>query len=119
MRNHAANECQIFTERKVPSFQINEAYMYEKIIILRGLLCKELNPDIWNKIQSLESHSQERKETIKGSLLSKSAIEFIQETCGLIQFSCDEIDHVVGVLGTNAFWNNDNNMASETIFRFV
>ena len=98
-------------------FSLREIHMYEKIIILRGLLQKELDPrNSWLKILELESHKVARHKSRKGTLLSNSAIEFIHKVCGLQEFEDSEIDHVLGVLGTNAFVTEDN-MTGSPLYR--
>ena len=98
-------------------FSLREIHMYEKILILRGLLQKEIDPNNnWKKIMDLESHSEARHKSRKGELLSNSAIDFIRKVCGLEQFDSKEIDHVLGVIGTNAFVTEDN-LTSSPLYR--
>lgn len=75
--------------------------------VLRGVLQKAQNPAKWSKILELQSHGEERSRVEHARQQKNSAIRFVRQVCGQSQCQEEEIDHVLGAIGVNAFVSDD------------
>lgn len=72
---------------------------YQCITVLRCLYQRDHNQQLWNKIQSLQSHCEDRKDTDKWNNDKKMIAEFIWQFFKLKEtFSEDEIMKCCGIL---------------------
>ncbi|CAG7710850.1 unnamed protein product, partial [Allacma fusca] len=93
--------------KRIPSVQ-SDTTLYEKIIVLRGILQKSRNPSDWNKIQQLQTHSDARQENPVSSLMLEQCITFIRVACGLTDLVDKDVDQVLGAVVVNAFVSDDS-----------
>ncbi|XP_021947997.2 SET domain-containing protein SmydA-8 [Folsomia candida] len=108
---HAQSECKIFAERNITPDTFFETtpdyFVYEGVTVLRGVLQKAQNPAKWSKILELQSHGEERSRVEHARQQKNSAIRFVRQVCGQSQCQEEEIDHVLGAIGVNAFVSDD------------
>ena len=80
---------------------------------LRALLLRESDPDRWATLWALMSHNSARGGTEYWSTRHAAVIKFIRETAGLVQFSAEDIDTVLGIQLVNDFEINARISESE------
>jgi len=118
-RIHKA-ECQIFSklEKKVNFSNLSEKHpIYTTITPLRCVLLKLNNRQAWDTLYKLMDHNQERfakdQDTIKmyslitNFFLSELKLDFVSK---------EEIDHMIGVLLTNGFENDHEDVPGRAIY---
>ncbi|KAL3272715.1 hypothetical protein HHI36_014177 [Cryptolaemus montrouzieri] len=77
--------------------------IYQCVTVLRCLYQKQFLPEIWTKLNKLESHDEERKNTAKYKNERVQVAEFIRRFFKLDQvFSEDDIMHVCGIIMVNS-----------------
>jgi len=91
----------------VHPFSSTDFHRYETITVLRGLLLKNKSPEKYVLIESLETHMEERRESIAAKWPIESAIRFVMKECNQTQFTEEEIVNLIGVLAVNAFTSDD------------
>ncbi|CAG7786915.1 unnamed protein product [Allacma fusca] len=103
------NECKFFMENKIPPPRVLDnnsetAFDFGAITVLRGLLLKLNNEHDWKLLQTLEHHSQVRKDLPLWEENVKNVVEPLGKRYELNKFFTDEeIHNVCGILEVNAF----------------
>ena len=102
---HRDLECQLFCDRNIKidlDLPGNEV-AYNCISPLRALLLRKRDPDMFAMIWGLMSHNEARRKEDYWVQKNKPIVKFIRETLGLIEFSEDDIDTVLGIFLVNDF----------------
>ncbi|CAL4066087.1 unnamed protein product [Meganyctiphanes norvegica] len=91
------------TKVKVSIFgEINS--MYECIMPLRILATKQSCPSVWNKLMTLESHSDKREGTEQYAVTQLTVVDILHRRLKLEPtYSTELIQKVIGIIDTNAF----------------
>ncbi len=119
MTHHSQFECRIFASNKVQPY-FKRPIQYELINTLRSLLLILIEPDKWQELAQLESHSKTRANNSEAMRAVKEHVEFIHTVCNLkTQFEPEVIDHVVGIWGINSFGANPPAAANPGRTRYV
>jgi hypothetical protein len=106
MAQHADFECKIFATNKIQPY-FRKPVQYDLINTLRSLLLMWLDPEKWEELAQLESHSEARSKHPDAVRAVKEHMDFIHLVCNLrAQFDLVVIDHVVGIWGINSFGAN-------------
>lgn len=106
MAQHSNYECKIFATNKVQPY-FNKPVQYELINTLRSLLLMISEPEKWEELAQLESHSEARANAPDAMRAVKEHCSFIHSVCNLgAQFDHDLINKVVGIWGVNSFGAN-------------
>ena len=87
--------------------------MYEKILILRGVIIRDRDAALWAKIQALEDHAELRAQEHTSDLLLDTTFRFIREACG-IDVDKKTVDHIIGSVIVNAFVSDDGLAAADS-----
>ena len=74
---------------------------YQCITALRCLHQKQFLPEVWERLDGLESHCDERKSTQKYQMEKKTVVEFIRRFFKLDCFDDEELLRICGILMVN------------------
>ncbi|KAG8322786.1 hypothetical protein J6590_015777 [Homalodisca vitripennis] len=99
-------ECRWTVEKKKSPVKISHFVSphpsYECITTLRMCYARDNNPTLWEKLKSLQSHVEERRETQKYKEDTRSIAQFLRRFYKLEdEFSDDEIMDIWGVIQVN------------------
>jgi len=78
---------------------------YNTIMVLRLLWLRDNEPVTWVMVDMLMDHLEEDKELTK---TEKTVVEFIRSHCQLMQFSEEEVLHIIGIVDTNSYIIGEN-----------
>ncbi|XP_075157067.1 SET and MYND domain containing, arthropod-specific, member 4 [Haematobia irritans] len=92
--------------------------LYELILILRILLKKQLDPEMYARIMIMESHLEMRKKNAElWSHYESNVVTYLREKWHLAdQFTSEEIHTVCGILDVNCFEIGQNFAKARTLY---
>jgi len=106
---HQQLECSLFSKL---SWRVDAAKFdysgepeptYSCISPIRALMLREKDPQRWQMVWSLMSHKEARQKMSYWTEKHEPILKLVRETIGLVQFSEDEIDTVLGIFLVNDF----------------
>nr|CAD7257054.1 unnamed protein product [Timema shepardi] len=74
---------------------------YQCLLVLRCLYQRDSNPDVWKKLQNLESHCEERRKTPRYEEDRVAVAQFVRRFFNLQDFSEEQILRVCGIVQVN------------------
>nr|CAD7441360.1 unnamed protein product [Timema bartmani] len=74
---------------------------YQCLLVLRCLYQRDSNPDVWKKLQNLESHCEERRKTSRYEEDRVAVAQFVRHFFNLQDFSEEQILRVCGIVQVN------------------
>jgi len=103
---HKDQECQVFPKfPKIEDFTV-ESSQYESITVLRLLLCKTENPEMWRHIGLLKNHHEDRLKYCPEAVEREEMVisGLLLEGCKLkdLGFTEDEVNMCISLLVTHA-----------------
>lgn len=106
---HSVWECQSFKQHKLASFlskcdEKDIRFIYEAVLSVRCLLLKQVNPEKWQLINSMESHNKLRRNIpVLWNRNQEQIVNRLRHQWGYSEYTEDEIHTICGILEVNSF----------------
>ncbi|XP_063709852.1 SET domain-containing protein SmydA-8-like [Culicoides brevitarsis] len=106
---HSTYECDELRKHRVSDFlqdcsEQDASHMYEAILALRCLLLKNYKPELWEKLNEMESHNELRRGIpALWSRNQKIIVDRIRKDWKFEEFTEEEVHTVCGILEVNSF----------------
>ncbi|XP_073829110.1 SET and MYND domain containing, arthropod-specific, member 4 [Musca autumnalis] len=121
---HIAEECELFKRENTAApltpnaSPVKVKNLYELVLVVRILLKKKLNPELYDKIMVMESHLEMRKQNPElWSHYESNVVTYLRENWHLAeQFTSEEIHTVCGILDVNCFEIGQNLAKARTLY---
>nr|CAD7397271.1 unnamed protein product [Timema cristinae] len=98
-------ECHITSTRRGAKVSVKTFHQphptYQCLLVLRCLYQRDSNPDVWKKLQNLESHCEERRKTPRYEEDRVAVAQFVRRFFNLQDFSEEQILRVCGIVQVN------------------
>ncbi|XP_061393002.1 SET domain-containing protein SmydA-8 [Musca vetustissima] len=121
---HTAEECDLFRRENTATpltptaSPVRVKNLYELVMVVRILLKKQHNPELYERIMVMESHLEMRKQNAElWSHYESNVVTYLRDTWHLAeQFTADEIHTVCGILDVNCFEIGQNLAKARTLY---
>lgn len=121
---HTAVECELFTKENTAAPLTPDASpvkvknLYELVLVVRILLQKEQNPELYGRIMVMESHLEMRQKNPElWSHYESNVVTYLRENWHLAErFTSEEIHTVCGILDVNCFEIGQNLAKARTLY---
>lgn len=122
---HTAAECQLYGERKAAAGELltdragpaEVRDLYELVMIVRILLLRQHDPEQFELIARMESHTEERrKNKVLWQHYEEKVVRRLREEWNLQDLPPEQVHEVCGILDVNCFEIGQNGSKARTLY---
>ncbi|KAH8304072.1 hypothetical protein KR059_000002, partial [Drosophila kikkawai] len=122
---HTADECQLYGERKAAAGELltdragpaEVRDLYELVMIVRILLLRQHDPEQFQLIARMESHTEERrKNAVLWQHYEEKVVQRLRQDWQLEDLPAEQVHEVCGILDVNCFEIGQNGSKARTLY---